>query len=128
MVTDPIADLLVRLQNASRVGKTNVSIPLSRIKRDIALVLHKEGYVAGVDTDTKSNTLQVVLKYRAGQPAIAGTKRVSKPSRRQYAGVRAIYPVKRGHGLVVLSTPKGVMTGTQARQESVGGEVLVEIW
>jgi small subunit ribosomal protein S8 len=126
MVNDPIADLLVRLQNASRVGKTAVSVPFSRIKADIAAVLSKEGYVG--EADKKNHSLMIALSYKNGQPAIQGMKRVSKPSRRLYFGVRDIRPVKHGRGLLVLSTPKGVMTGAQARAERVGGEVLFEIW
>lgn len=126
MVNDPIADLLVQLKNASRVGKAHVSLPFSKIKHAIADVLSKEGYV-GVP-DKKNHTLVVPLAYKAGRPIITDTKRISKPSRRVYLGVREVRSVKSGHGLVVLSTPKGVMTGTQARAERVGGEVLFEIW
>lgn len=126
MVNDPIADLLVRLQNASRVGHAHVTVPFSRIKQDIAAVLSKEGYVGAADK--KNHTLVIPLSYKNGKPVITGTKRVSKPSRRMYFGVRDIRPVKRGHGLLVLSTPKGVMTGAQARTERLGGEILFEIW
>ena len=126
MMTDPIADLLVRLQNASRVGKSSVALPLSRMKRDIAIILQKEGYIDSVDS--KDEMLLVTLKYNAGVPAIIGMKRLSKPSRRSYLGVRDIRPVKRGHGLIVLSTPKGVMSGEEAQKERVGGEALFEIW
>jgi small subunit ribosomal protein S8 len=126
MVNDPIADLLVRLQNASRVGKTSVSVPFSRIKKDIADVLSKEGYVG--EPDKKNFSLTIPLSYKNGRPTISGVKRISKPSRRMYFGVRDVRPVKRGHGLLVLSTPKGVMTGAQARAERVGGEALFEIW
>lgn len=126
MVNDPISDLLVRLQNASRVGKTSVSLPFSQMKLAIADVLSKEGYV-GMPSK-KEHTLIIPLSYKNGNPVITGTKRLSKPSRRTYVGVRDVRPVKRGHGLLVLSTPKGVMTGTKARAEHVGGEVLFEIW
>lgn len=126
MVNDPISDLLVRLQNASRVGHSQVTVPFSRIKQDIATVLSKEGYVGA--TDKKNHSLTIALSYKNGKPIITGTKRISKPSRRMYMGVRDIRPVKRGHGLLVLSTPKGVMTGAQARTERIGGEVLFEIW
>jgi small subunit ribosomal protein S8 len=126
MVNDPIADLLVRLQNASRVGHTNITVPFSRIKADIAAVLSKEGYVGMADK--KNHTLVIPLSYKNGESVITGMKRVSKPSRRMYIGVRDIRPVKRGHGLLVLSTPKGVMTGDAAKAERLGGEVLFEIW
>ncbi len=126
MVTDPIADLLVRLQNASRVGKVSVSLPYSRIKLSIAEVLAKEGYVES--PSQKNFSLTIPLRYSAGKPAIQGVKRLSKPSRRTYLGVRDVRSVKRGHGLLVLSTPKGVMSGQEARKQRVGGEALFEIW
>ncbi len=127
MVNDPIADLLVRLKNASNVGKDRVTLPYSRLKHAVADILSKEGYV-GEGVSKKNFSLVVPLAYKDGKPAIVGTKRVSKPSRRMYMGVRDVRPVKQGYGLVVLSTPKGVMTGTQARAARVGGEVLFEIW
>lgn len=126
MVTDPISDLLVRLMNASRVGHNAVSLPYSRIKHDIAQLLREEGYVGDVAKKTRELTIQLV--YKDGRPAIMGLKRISKPSRRMYLGVRSIRPVKRGAGLLVLSTPAGVMTGAKARKERVGGEALFEIW
>lgn len=126
MVNDPISDLLVRLQNASRVSKTSVSLPFSNLKMAIASVLAKEGYIGM--PEKKNHSLTIPLSYKNGAPAITGVKRVSKPSRRMYMGVRDVRPVRRGHGLLVLSTPKGVMTGAQARTARVGGEVLFEIW
>lgn len=126
MVTDPIADLLVRLQNASRVGHDAVSLPYSAMKHNIAKILFKEGYVGEVDK--KGHELVVGLKYAAGRPAILGAKRISKPSRRMYLGVRDVKPVKRGHGLLVLSTPAGILTGKEAKAQRVGGEALFEIW
>lgn len=127
MVNDPIADLLVRLQNASRVGKPAVSLPFSKMKFAIAELLSKEGYV-GEGVAKKNHSLTIPLKYNGDRPAIEGAKRISKPSRRTYMGVRDVRPVKQGHGLMVLSTPKGVMTGLEAKQARVGGEVLFEIW
>lgn len=130
MTTDPISDFLVRLQNASRVKKDRVEAPYSAMKHAIAKVLMSEGYLGNVSK--KNNSLVVELKYSAaqgiGRPAISGVKRISKPSRRMYLGVRDIRPVKRGHGLLVLSTPKGVVTGKDAQVARVGGEVLFEIW
>ena len=126
MVTDSISDLLVRLQNASRVGHTSVTLPFSRMKHAVAEVLAKEGYVDA--PSHKNYSLVIPLRYSAGQPAIRGVKRLSKPSRRTYLGVRDVRPVKRGYGLLVLSTPKGIMTGTEARKQRVGGEALFEIW
>jgi small subunit ribosomal protein S8 len=127
MVTDPVADFLVRLQNASMVRKESVSMPFSSIKLAIAKVLAKEGYVAEVEKN-KTGHLSVSLLYKNGRPAIQGTKRISKPSRRLYMGVRDVRPIKRGYGLLVLSTPAGILTGKEAKEKRVGGEVLFEIW
>ena len=129
MVTDPISDFLVRLHNASMVRKEAVTLPLSRMKLSIAEILVREGYLSGIDPKSKkANTLEVTLSYKNGRPAISGVKRISKPSRRVYQGVRDLKPVKRGKGLLVLSTPAGVMTGKEARTARVGGEALFEIW
>src|SRR5205085_2758369 len=129
MVTDPIGDLLIRLQNASKVGHVTASMPYSRMRAAVAEVLSKEGYVGEVKEKPKSHQLEVELKYGAnGKSVIAGAKRVSKPSRRMYAGSREIRAVKRGYGLVVLSTPEGILSGKEAKQKKVGGEVLFEIW
>jgi small subunit ribosomal protein S8 len=126
MVTDPIADLLVRLQNASRVGHDTVVLPYSQMKHNIAKILNKEGYVG--DVEKKGHELAIDLKYEGGRSVIVGTKRISKPSRRMYLGVRDVRPVKRGHGTLVLSTPEGILTGKEAQVKRVGGEALFEIW
>ena len=129
MVTDPISDFIIRLQNASRTQKASVSLPFSKMKLAIAEVLAKEGYLADVEGKSKiGHSLSVTLKYKNGKPAIQGVKRISKPSRRMYMSVGELRPVKRGHGLLVLSTPAGVVTGKQAREQKVGGEALFEIW
>ena len=129
MVTDPISDFLVRLQNASMARKAEVSIPFSQMKRSIAEILAREGYVGEVDAKSKKGSaLTLSLVYKDGRPAIQGVKRISKPSRRMYMGVRDVRPVKRGYGLLVLSTPAGILTGKEARAKRVGGEVLFEIW
>jgi small subunit ribosomal protein S8 len=131
MVTDPISDFLIRLQNASMARKVDVSLPLSQMKLSIAKILEREGYVANVGEKAKpegGRTLTCSLIYKNGRPAISGVKRISKPSRRMYMGVRELRPIKRGHGLLVLSTPAGVLTGKEARLKQVGGEALFEIW
>lgn len=127
MITDPIADLLVRIRNAGLVKKVSVVVPASKMTTAVATVLEKEGYLAGV-AKKKVGPMTLTLAYKNGQPVISGSKRISKPSRRMYMGVRDIKPVKRGHGLLVLSTPAGILTGKQAREKRVGGEVLFEIW
>jgi small subunit ribosomal protein S8 len=129
MVTDPISDFLIRISNASKVGKESVSMPSSKMVRALANLLVREGYIAEADKSAKKdNTMSVVLAYKNGEPVINGVKRISKLSRRTYFGVRDIKPVKRGHGLLVLSTPAGVVTGKEARLKRVGGEALFEIW
>lgn len=129
MVTDPIADFLIRIQNAQRARKDSVSIPSSKMTRALSDVLAREGYIGEVDDKTKkTRSLSISLSYKNGRPSINGAKRISKPSRRMYMGVRDIKQVKRGHGLLVLSTPAGIVTGKQAREKRVGGEALFEIW
>lgn len=130
MTTDPIADFLVRLKNANLAKKAEVSMPFSKMKQELANLLVKEGYVVETSRRGKRTIkdLVVTLKYHDEKPAISGTKRVSKPGRRLYMGVREIHPVKRGRGLLVLSTPKGILTDSAARKERVGGEALFEIW
>jgi len=129
MVNDPIADFLIRLQNASKVHHERIAVPFSSMKLALAELLSREGYVGAVSRKT-SGALDVELLYTGvgGRPTITAAKRISKPSRRMYLGVNDIHPAKRGHGLVVLSTPAGVLTGEAARKQNVGGEVLFEIW
>lgn len=135
MVSDPIGDFLIRLKNAQGARKEHAVIPNSNMTRALAEVLSREGYIGAVDkrgtktaTGNKINTISVSLLYKNGRPVIAGAKRISKPSRRMYMGVHDIKPVKRGHGLAVLSTPAGILTGKEAREKKVGGEILFEIW
>ncbi len=129
MLMDPISDLIIRIQNASRAKKMVVSLPHSNMKEAIAEVLEQEGYVASIDRKAKKEgVLSLTLAYKDGTPVVQGVKRISKPSRRLYIGVRDIKPVKRGYGAVVLSTPAGVMSGKQAKAKNVGGEILFEIW
>ncbi|HVV15139.1 MAG TPA: 30S ribosomal protein S8 [Candidatus Paceibacterota bacterium] len=128
MVTDPIADFLVRIRNASMARKESVVVPASKMTRALSEVLEREGYIGAVDKRAKNNLLSIMLVYKGGRPAIGGAKRISKPSRRMYMGVRDVQPVKRGHGLLVLSTPEGILTGKEARAKRVGGEALFEIW
>jgi small subunit ribosomal protein S8 len=134
--SDPIADMLTRLRNAMLVGQTLVSIPNSKMKASIAKILKEEGYIGGfeiVDGAVPAHqVLRVRLKYvgerRSRRPVISGLLRVSRPGRRVYTGVRDVPWVLSGMGIVILSTPKGVMTGQRARQLGVGGEVLCKIW
>lgn len=131
MIADPISDFIIRLKNASMAGRTSVSLPHSKMKAAIATALKREGYLAEVELpkkDSLGEPLVVTISYKGDKPAINGVKRISKPSRRMYMGTRDIHPVKRGHGLVLLSTPKGILTGKEAAEARVGGEILFEIW
>lgn len=131
MITDPIGDLIIRLKNGSDVKKTQVSVPFSMFKMAIAEKLKEAGFVKAVEKKGKKvkKTIDMTLVYDAsGKPKIQGVKRISKPGRRLYRSVQEIVPVRYGHGAILLSTPKGVMTGTEARKAQVGGEALFEIW
>jgi small subunit ribosomal protein S8 len=131
MVTDPIADFLVRMQNASRAGKETVEVSFSQLKENIAKLLVKEGYLESVSIkgDGVAKTLVMTLKYSPDKtPRLHEVRRVSKLSRRMYVPYREVKPFKFGKGLRVLSTPKGVVTDTDAKKEKVGGEVLFTIW
>jgi small subunit ribosomal protein S8 len=130
-MTDPIADLLTRIRNASRAKHNRVDIPASKIKGEIAKILLKSGYVEDVKfiEDGKQGLLRVYLKYNdERQSAIEGLQRVSKPGRRVYAKRDEIPRVLGGYGIVVLSTSSGLLTGGQAQKKGVGGEVLCQIW
>ncbi|MBI5456779.1 30S ribosomal protein S8 [Candidatus Kaiserbacteria bacterium] len=131
MVTDPIGDFIVRLTNAGAVKKANVSVPFSNFKMAIAEKLKDAGFVKAVDKKGKKvkKTIDVSLKYdESGVHVIRGVKRVSKPGRRLYRGVNEIVSVRYGHGSLILSTPRGILTDKEARKEKVGGEALFEIW
>jgi small subunit ribosomal protein S8 len=125
-MTDPIADMLVRIKNAAAVGKPTVKMPSSKIKAAIARVLKEEGYIADVriiQNGAKAE-LEIALKYFEGKPVIEVLKRVSRSGLRQYRGKDALPKVLGGLGIAIISTSKGIMTDTQARQQGVGGEVL----
>ena len=130
-ITDPIADLLTRIRNASTAKHPSVEIPASNMKKAICQILVDEGDIKGmqVKNDTVQGTIVVTLKYQAnGEPVIAGLRRVSKPGLRVYAGADELPKVLRGLGIAIVSTSKGVMTDKKAREAHVGGEVLAFIW
>jgi small subunit ribosomal protein S8 len=125
-MTDPIADMLVRIKNAAAVGKPTVKMPSSKIKVAIANVLKSEGYISDLrinDGGAKAE-LEIVLKYFEGKPVIERLQRVSRSGLRQYRGKDALPKVLGGLGVAIISTSKGIMTDAQARQQGVGGEVL----
>ena len=125
-MTDPIADMLVRIKNAAAVGKPTVKMPSSKIKVAIAGVLKDEGYIAGsrVTEDGAKAELEIVLKYFEGKPVIERLQRVSRSGLRHYRGKDELPRVLNGLGIAIISTSKGIMTDTRARQQGVGGEVL----
>ena len=130
-MSDPIADLLTRIRNGMSAKHERVDVPASRLKEQICAVLQQEGYIEGYKLveNEKQSILQVTLKYQADrQPVVQGMRRVSKPSLRVYVGSDEIHPVRSGLGVSILSTSKGVMTGKQARQSKIGGEVICEVW
>jgi len=129
--TDPIADMLTRIRNASKVEKVEVEIPYSKVKEEIVKVIKKEGYVTGYDVNKDfPSKLVVKLKYRPGGKinVIEGLKRISKPGRRVYAGVGHIPKVIGGMGVAIISTSKGIYTGKECEKNNMGGEVLFNIW
>ena len=130
-MTDPIADFLTRIRNATRAKHTRVDIPASRIKGEIAKILREQGYIKDVKfvEDGKQGLLRIYLKYNEDSaPVIEGLQRVSTPGCRVYAKKGEIPRVLGGYGVVVLSTSHGVITGNEARTKGVGGEVLCQIW
>lgn len=127
---DPISNMIIMLKNASLAKKANVALPYSRVKGAIAECLKKEGYIAGFAKKTKKNhpVLEIELIYTDKKPKITDVERVSKQSRRVYFNIKQIHPVKGGLGLLVLSTPKGILSGKDAKKEQVGGEALFKIY
>jgi small subunit ribosomal protein S8 len=131
MMTDPIADMLTRIRNAVCVERPHVDMPLSKVKRGLAEVLKREGYVWDWEEVEESpvNLLRVHLKYGPnGERVIRKIRRVSKPGRRVYSGAAAMKPVLGGLGICVVSTSRGVISDREARQRKLGGEVLCEVW
>jgi small subunit ribosomal protein S8 len=135
-MTDPIADMLTRIRNANTAFHDDVAMPSSKIKAAIAEILRDEGFIEGFEVAEVEGkpqpVLRLTLKYvgerRERHPVINGLKRISRPGRRIYAGKAEIPWVRSGMGVAILSTPKGVMTGSRARQLGVGGEVLCQVW
>lgn len=126
---DQIANMLIAIKNGGLVKKASVTIPSSKMKIAILELLKKEGYIKTyhVSGEVKP-ALEIVLAYVKSEPRIRGVARVSKQSKRVYGGVKDIKPFKYGHGMTVLSTPKGILSDKEARKEMVGGELLFTIW
>lgn len=128
--TDPIADFLTRLRNASSARKSEFSAPYSKMKSEIARILKAEGYISDFELDSsgKHPQLKVKTKFTNKTPAFVGIKRVSRPGLRRYVGSQDIPRVLGGMGIAVLSTSKGILTGHEARKQKLGGELLAYIW
>jgi small subunit ribosomal protein S8 len=130
MMTDPIADMLARVRNASRAGHRRVDMPVSKLKAEIARILKENHFVHDfkVLDDGRHGVLRVYLKYHEGEPVIREMKRVSRPGRRKYSGVADLPRVRNGLGMAIVSTSRGVMSDRDARENNVGGEILAAIW
>lgn len=130
-MTDPIADMLTRVRNASSVHHDTVDVPASNIKKELARILLEEGYIKGYDVieDGKQGLIRIQLKYgKAGEKVITGIKKISKPGMRVYADKTNVPKVLNGIGISVISTSKGIVTDKQARELGVGGEVICYVW
>ncbi|MGH7873535.1 MAG: 30S ribosomal protein S8 [Candidatus Binatia bacterium] len=132
-MTDPIADMLTRIRNASRARHQKVAVPWSRLKENIVKILIEEGYLKDQKKQKASigagDELIIQLKFdRESRPIILGIKRVSTPGRRVYVGVNAVIPIRKGLGINVLSTPKGILVDRNAQKSKVGGELICSVW
>ena len=130
-MNDPIGDMLTRIRNAQMRGKSTVSTPASKLRAWILDVLADEGYIRGYEKTTSTDghgAIEISLKYFDGIPVIKELKRVSKPGRRVYLGVKDIPQVRQGLGVSIVSTPQGVMSDSNARAKNVGGEVLCTVF
>lgn len=130
MVNDPISDMLAQIKNASAIGRQSVELPYSKLKKALADILVREGYLANATCQGEAPRLKLglTLKYDGKSPAITDVKRISKPGRRHYVPKTGIHRVINGLGISVLSTSSGMMTDREARKKGIGGEVLCEIW
>ena len=130
-MTDPLGDLLTRIRNGQRAGKSTIIAPASKLRENLLRVLEREGYIRGFERYNSRpgvDELKVELKYNEGEPVISEIMRVSKPGRRVYAKIKDLPKVYNGLGISILSTPRGVMSDHEARQANVGGEVLCQIF
>jgi small subunit ribosomal protein S8 len=130
-MTDPVGDLLTRIRNGQLRGLFKIKSPNSRLRASLLDVLKEEGYIrdyTAVELSTGKRELEIELKYHEGQPVIRELKRVSTPGRRVYTSVKDLKPHRQGLGVSIVSTPKGVMTDSHAREANVGGEVLCQVF
>jgi small subunit ribosomal protein S8 len=130
-ITDPISDMLTRINNAQHASHETVDIPASRLLENILQIFNREGYIKSFEVipNANQNNLRVHLKYLNGKkPIISGMKRISKPSRRMYVKKDRIPVVNNGLGMAIITTSKGILTGKEAKKENLGGELLCTIW
>ena len=129
-VTDPVGDLLTRIRNGQRARKDSVLTPASKLRARVLDVLQREGYIRGYSDEQMGPIagIRIELKYFEGQPAIKHVARVSKPGRRVYSGSQELPRVRNGLGITIVSTPRGVLSDAEAREQNVGGEVLAEVF
>ena len=129
-MNDPIADLIIRIKNASKAGRPSLVMPYSRFKAAIAELLQKEGFIKSFSKRGKkvAKFLEIELAYDGATPRVHEVKRVSRLSKRVYRKTKDIHSVRQGYGRLILSTPKGILTDKEARKEKIGGEALFEIW
>jgi small subunit ribosomal protein S8 len=130
-ISDPLGDMLTRIRNAQMRSRPKVSTPASKLRERVLEVLQEEGYIRGfarVDYSDGKSEIEIELKYFDGQPVIREIRRISSPGRRVYSSVKDLPTIANGLGVAILSTPKGVMSDSQARRENVGGEVLCSIF
>ncbi|MGE0252321.1 MAG: 30S ribosomal protein S8 [Dongiaceae bacterium] len=129
--TDPLADMLTRIRNAQKIRADSVMTPASSLRAHVCEVLEREGYIKGFRTEKNERggkQLVIDLKYHEGQPVIREIKRISKPGSRVYSNVKELRPIFNGLGISILSTPKGVLSDGEARQQNVGGEILCSVF
>ena len=129
-MTDPLGDLLTRIRNGQQARKDSILTPASKLRAHVLDVLQREGYIRGYSEEQLAGQrgLRIELKYFEGQPAIQHLARVSKPGRRVYSGSRELPRVRNGLGMTIVSTPRGVLSDAEAREQNVGGEVLAEVF
>lgn len=131
MVNDPIGDMLIQIKNAALARRRNIGLPHSKAKFALANILKNEGYLSGVDTKQEDGRPVLMLELAYDNPAtpvLSGVRRISKPGLRRYVGKREIPWVMGGMGVAILSTPKGMMSGGEAKKQGLGGEFICEIW
>ena len=129
-MTDPLGDLLTRIRNGQQARKDSVLTPASKLRVRVLDVLQREGYIRGYSEEVLAGQkgLRIELKYFEGQPAIQHVSRISKPGRRVYSGSQELPRIRNGLGITIVSTPRGVLSDAEAREQNVGGEVLAEVF